>query len=100
MRAGGRAQWLRDEAVTKIREFLSWMAARIDSYEDLLSGSPIWQQRTQGVAVLDAQGCLALGITGPVLRSAGLPWDLRKTMPYAGYDTYDFDVITSTDADV
>jgi NADH-quinone oxidoreductase subunit D len=100
IRPGGLAQDLPDEAVTKIREFLSWMPARIDSYEDLLSGSPIWQARTQGVAVLDVQGCLALGITGPVLRSAGLPWDLRRTMPYAGYETYDFDVITSADADV
>src|SRR5436305_8327384 len=100
IRPGGVAQDLPDEAVTKIREFLSWMPAGIDSYDDRLSGSPIWQQRTQGVAVLDAQGCLALGITGPVLRSAGLPWDLRRTMPYAGYETYDFDVVTSTDADV
>ena len=100
VRPGGVAQDIPDEAIVKIREFLSWMPARIDSYEGLLSGSPIWQARTQGVAVLDVQGCLALGITGPVLRSAGLPWDLRKTMPYAGYDTYDFDVITSNDADV
>ena len=100
MRPGGLAQDLPDEAVTKIREFLSWMPARIDSYEDLLSGSPIWQERTKGVAVLDVQGCLALGVTGPVLRAAGLPWDLRRTMPYAGYDTYDFDVVTHTDADV
>jgi len=76
------------------------MPQRIDSYENLLSGSPIWIRRTQGVAVLDVQGCLALGITGPVLRSAGLPWDLRKTMPYCDYETYDFDVITSKDADV
>ena len=52
------------------------------------------------MAVLDVTGCLALGITGPVLRSAGLPWDLRKTMPYCGYETYEFDVPTSTDADV
>src|SRR3954452_14457146 len=63
IRPGGVAQDRPDEAIVKIREFLSWMPARIDSYEDLLSGSPIWQQRTQGVAVLDVQGCLALGIT-------------------------------------
>jgi NADH-quinone oxidoreductase subunit D len=100
IRPGGLAQDLPDEAVTKIREFLSWMPARINSYEDLLSGSPIWQARTQGVAVLDAQGCLALGVTGPVLRAAGLPWDTRKTIPYLGYETYDFDVVTSNDADV
>ncbi len=100
IRPGGLAQDLPVEAVTKIREFLDFMPARLAMYEDLLSGSPIWQARTQGVAVLDVTGCLALGITGPVLRSAGLPWDLRKTMPYAGYETYDFEVATHSDADV
>jgi NADH-quinone oxidoreductase subunit D len=100
VRPGGLAQDIPDEAIARIREFLKFMPDRVDSYEDLLSGSPIWQERTKGVAVLDVTGCLALGITGPVLRSAGLPWDLRKTMPYLGYETYDFDVPTSTDADV
>jgi NADH-quinone oxidoreductase subunit D len=100
VRPGGLAQDIPDEAIARIREFLRFMPDRIKTYEDLLSGSPIWQQRTKGVAVLDVAGCLSLGITGPVLRAAGLPWDLRKTMPYAGYETYDFDVPTSTDADV
>ncbi|GAA0921882.1 NADH-quinone oxidoreductase subunit D [Virgisporangium aurantiacum] len=100
IRPGGLAQDLNDETIARIRDFLKFMPDRIDTYEDLLSGNVIWQERTQGVAVLDVAGCLALGITGPVLRSAGLPWDLRKTMPYSGYETYDFDVPTSTDADV
>jgi NADH-quinone oxidoreductase subunit D len=100
VRPGGLAQDVPDEAIARIREFLTFMPERIDSYEDLLSGSPIWQERTKGVAVLDVTGCLALGVTGPVLRAAGLPWDLRKTMPYLGYETYTFDVPTSTDADV
>jgi NADH-quinone oxidoreductase subunit D len=100
IRPGGLAQDLPDEAVAKIREFLDFMPKRIEEYEDLLSGQPIWLERTKGVAVLDVTGCLALGITGPVLRSAGLAWDLRKTMPYCGYETYDFDVPTATTADV
>jgi NADH-quinone oxidoreductase subunit D len=100
VRPGGLAQDVPDEAITRIRELLRFMPGRIDSYENLLSGSPIWQERTKGVAVLDVTGCLALGVTGPVLRAAGLPWDLRKTMPYLGYETYEFDVPTSTDADV
>ncbi|WP_018347699.1 NADH-quinone oxidoreductase subunit D [Longispora albida] len=100
VRPGGLAQDVPDEAIAKIREFLGWMPDRIDMYEDLLSGSPIWQSRTQGVAYLNVTGCLALGITGPVLRSAGLPWDLRKTQPYCGYETYDFDVPTHPDGDV
>lgn len=100
VRPGGVSQDVPEAAIRKIHEFLGFMPDRIKSYEDLLSGSPVWIRRTQGVAVLDVQGCLALGITGPVLRSAGLPWDLRKTMPYCDYETYDFDVITSKDADV
>ena len=51
------------------------------------------------MASLDVTGCVALGITGPVLRAAGLPWDLRKTQPYCGYETYDFEVPVSQDAD-
>ncbi|GIG57608.1 NADH-quinone oxidoreductase subunit D 2 [Longispora fulva] len=100
VRPGGVAQDVPDEAIVKIKEFLGWMPDRINMYEDLLSGSPIWQSRTQGVAYLDAAGCVALGITGPVLRSAGLAWDLRKTMPYSGYETYDFEVPTHPDGDV
>jgi len=100
IRPGGLAQDVNDETLERIRALLGFMPERIDMYEDLLSGNKIWQQRTQGVAVLDVAGCLALGVTGPVLRSAGLPWDLRKTTPYCGYETYEFDVPTSTDADV
>src|SRR5690606_8885283 len=81
IRPGGLAQDLPDEAIPKIREFLEIMPKRLEEYEDLLSGQPIWHKRTKDVAVLDVTGCLALGVTGPVLRSAGLPWDLRKTMP-------------------
>ncbi|MDT5035026.1 MAG: NADH-quinone oxidoreductase subunit [Micromonosporaceae bacterium] len=100
VRPGGLAQDLPDEAIARIHEFVRFMPDRIRSYESLLSGSPIWRRRTQGVAVLDVAGCLALGVTGPVLRAAGLGWDLRKTMPYLGYDTYNFEVPVSTDADV
>jgi NADH-quinone oxidoreductase subunit D len=100
VRPGGVSQDVTAPAIRKIKEFLAFMPDRLATYEDLLSESPIWTRRTQGVAVLDVQGCLALGITGPVLRSAGLPWDLRKTMPYCGYEDYEFDVITSKDADV
>jgi NADH-quinone oxidoreductase subunit D len=100
VRPGGVAQDVPAEAIKKIREFLAFMPKRIKEYEDLLSGQPIWLQRTQGVAVLDVTGCVALGITGPVLRSTGLAWDLRKTQPYCGYETYEFDVVTHTDADV
>jgi NADH-quinone oxidoreductase subunit D len=100
IRPGGLSQDLPESAVRKIRDFLKYMPKKLKEYEAMLSGQVIWQERTQGVAVLDVTGCLALGITGPVLRSAGLPWDLRKTMPYSGYENYEFDVPTAQTADV
>jgi NADH-quinone oxidoreductase subunit D len=99
VRPGGVAQDLPAGAVEKVRELLEVLPGRLKGIDDLLTGSPIWQARTQGIAHLDLQGCLALGVTGPVLRSAGLAWDLRKAEPYCGYEGYDFDVPTSTDAD-
>jgi len=100
VRPGGLAQDIPAEAVTKIREFLTYMPKKLKEYEDMLTGQVIWHERTKGVAVLDVPGCMALGVTGPVLRSAGLGWDLRKQMPYCGYEDYEFDVPTATSADV
>ncbi|MDQ6650812.1 MAG: NADH-quinone oxidoreductase subunit D [Actinomycetota bacterium] len=100
IRPGGLAQDFPPGVEEKIREFLALMPGRLDEYEGLLSANPVWTRRTKHVGYLDTTGCVALGITGPVLRSAGLPWDLRKTAPYCGYETYDFDVPTTTDADV
>jgi NADH-quinone oxidoreductase subunit D len=88
------------EAIVKIKEFLAMMPKKLNEYEDLLSGQPIWMERTKGVALLDVPACLTLGVTGPVLRSAGLGWDLRKQMPYCGYETYEFDVPTAATGDV
>ncbi len=100
VRPGGLAQDLPAEAVRKIREFLVYLPKKLREYEDMLSGQVIWHERTKGVAVLDVTGCVALGVTGPVLRSAGLGWDLRKTMPYCGYESYEFEVPTATSGDV
>jgi NADH-quinone oxidoreductase subunit D len=99
IRPGGVAQDLPAGAVEKTRELLEILTKRLPTYDDLLTGNPIWQRRLQGVAHLDLQGCLALGVTGPILRSAGLAWDLRKVEPYCGYESYEFDVPTETTAD-
>ena len=100
VRPGGVAQDFPDEAVKATRELLKYLPKRLKEYEAILTGNPIWRSRTIGVAELDVTGCLALGVTGPVLRSAGLGWDLRKTMPYCGYETYEFDVPTRETGDV
>ncbi|MEX5631090.1 NADH-quinone oxidoreductase subunit D [Parafrankia sp. FMc2] len=99
IRPGGLAQDIPDEAVPRIREFLVDMPKRIREYHALLTGQPIWKARMVDVNFLDAAACIALGTTGPVLRAAGLPWDLRKTMPYCGYETYEFDVPTALEGD-
>ena len=100
VRPGGVAQDVPPEAIVKIREFLAMMPKKLNEYEALLSGQAIWIERTKGVAVLDITGCIALGVTGPVLRAAGLGWDLRKQMPYCGYENYEFEVQTAQTADV
>jgi NADH-quinone oxidoreductase subunit D len=100
VRPGGVAQDLPAEAIVKIREFLAYMPKKLKEYEDLLTGQVIWHERTKGVAALDVTGCLALGVTGPVLRATGLGWDLRKMMPYCGYQDYEFEVPTATTGDV
>jgi NADH-quinone oxidoreductase subunit D len=99
IRPGGLAQDLPPGAVDKIRDFLTLMPKRLKDYEDLLNENHIFRARTDGVGHLDLTGCMALGVTGPILRSTGLPWDLRKTQPYCGYETYEFDVCTQESAD-
>jgi NADH-quinone oxidoreductase subunit D len=99
VRPGGVAQDLPDNAVGEIRDLLQLMPKRLRDLERLLNENPIWKARTRGVGYLDLTGCMALGITGPVLRSTGLPHDLRRSQPYCGYEDYEFDVITDTGCD-
>ncbi|HEY3607945.1 MAG TPA: NADH-quinone oxidoreductase subunit D [Pseudonocardiaceae bacterium] len=99
IRPGGLAQDLPDDYDAKVRSFLKIMDSRLPGYDKLLTGQPIWRNRMAGVGVLPVDACLALGITGPILRAAGLAWDQRKVEPYLGYEEYTFEVPTSTDAD-
>ena len=99
IRPGGVAQDLPTGYEQVIRDFITVMDSRLPDYDKLLTGQPIWKNRLIGIGYLPVDACLALGVTGPILRSAGLPWDLRKIEPYLGYEEYKFDVPTSTDAD-
>jgi NADH-quinone oxidoreductase subunit D len=94
IRPGGVAQDLPPGALDEIRAFVALMRKRLPEYADLCNANAVFRGRLEGVGYLDLEGCLALGITGPILRSTGYPWDLRKTQPYCGYEDYDFDVIT------
>nr|WP_204053532.1 NADH-quinone oxidoreductase subunit D [Microbispora rosea] len=100
VRPGGVSVDLPAGAVDKIGEFLKIMPGRIKEMRKLLDANPVYTRRTKDVAYLDLTGCMALGVTGPMLRAAGLPWDLRKSQPYCGYETYDFDVPTQNTCDV
>jgi len=75
-----------------VKKFLTFVAPKIDEYEELLTTNRIWVERTKNVGTISAKDCIALGVTGPVLRASGVKWDLRKAQPYANYKQFDFDI--------
>jgi NADH-quinone oxidoreductase subunit D len=83
----------------RVRRFVDAFPAHLQEYETLLTGNRIWRLRTVGIGVLNAQDAIALGASGPVLRAAGVAYDVRKFFPYSSYDEFDFDVPTRTEAD-
>ena len=99
VRPGGVAQDITDDQVARIRETLPLLRKRMKDTTDLLVDNAIWMGRTVGVGYLDLAGCMSLGITGPILRSTGLPHDLRKSQPYCGYENYEFNVPTQDTCD-
>ena len=99
IRPGGVVQDLPPGAVDAIREALVGVRKFAGDLSKLMTANPILKLRYQNVGYLNLAGCMALGMTGPILRSAGLPYDVRKANPYSGYETYDFDVPTGTNAD-
>lgn len=99
IRPGGVAVDTPEGFVEYVREMIPKVKQRLDELAQIQLKNPIFIGRLKGVAELDLAGCMALGITGPILRSAGLPYDVRKSEPYWGYETYDFQVPTSTDGD-
>jgi len=98
-RPGGVAQDVPPETVTELRDTVKLLKKRLPEYAALCNANPIFKGRLKGVGHLDLPGCLALGLSGPVLRATGYDWDLRKTMPYWDYESYDFDVVTWDEPD-
>jgi len=94
IRPGGVAQDMPPGALEHIREFVKLMTKRLPEYAAFCNANPIFKGRLVDVGYMDLAACMALGVTGPVLRSTGYPWDLRKTAPYLGYEDYDFEVVT------
>jgi NADH-quinone oxidoreductase subunit D len=99
IRPGGVAQDLPEGGMERLHEWVRQTKRDLADLDKLLTGQPIWIQRLKDVGWIGVEGCLSLGVTGPLLRAAGLPWDLRKTEPYMGYETFDFDVPTDTRGD-
>jgi NADH-quinone oxidoreductase subunit D len=99
IRPGGLAQDLPPGAVDQVRELVKKFRKNLPEYDKLATGNPIFKARMQDVGYLDLAGCMSLGATGPILRSAGLPHDLRKAQPYCGYENYEFEVPTTDTCD-
>jgi len=98
-RIGGLQYESYDGFEKDVERFCNDFERRIQEYVDLLTGNSIWIGRTRNVGVLNAADCIALGASGPILRAAGVKWDLRKAQPYAAYDQYKFEIPTGTNGD-
>jgi NADH-quinone oxidoreductase subunit D len=99
IRPGGVAVDLPDGWRDDVLHLLDVLPGRLDEFDVLMTNQPIWRERLQGVGVITPQEALALGTTGPILRSTGVPWDLRREEPYLYYDQMDFDVIIGSYGD-
>ena len=99
IRPGGLAADLPAGWRDDVLEILENLPSRLEEYDILMTGQPIWRERLQGVGAITAREAMALGATGPILRSTGVPWDLRREMPYLRYDEVEFDVIVGAHGD-
>ena len=93
-RPGGVANDLPETGIAQLRDLITWLEKHLPEYAAFCNENPIFKGRMCGIGYQDLTACFAMGVTGPVLRSAGYAWDLRKQQPYCGYETYDFDVPT------
>jgi len=98
-RIGGLLYETYDGFEKDIHDFCNMFLPKVDEYEELLTGNRIWVGRLKGVGLLNGDECKEYGVTGPVLRAAGVEWDLRKAQPYSGYEKYEFDIPTRQNGD-
>jgi NADH-quinone oxidoreductase subunit D len=84
----------------RVGKFIKGFSSKVDEYEELLDTNPIWTRRTKGVGIAPLEDLLDLGVTGPMIRAAGVQWDIRKSEPYSSYEKFDFDIPTRTENDV
>ncbi len=99
IRVGGVWKDLPPAFLTELEDFLNVMPGYIDDYEDMLTDVPLWQERLEGIGYLSREEAINMGMTGPMLRGSGVDWDLRRDMPYGGYENYEFDVPVSDRGD-
>ncbi len=99
-RVGGLFADLPEGFEKTVRSFLTGFPDRLAEYEALLTANPIWIQRTKGIGVIKADDAVDLGLSGPGLRACGVPWDIRKSNPYSGYEMYSFEISRGTHGDV
>jgi NADH dehydrogenase I D subunit len=99
IRPGGLWKDVPPSFTQRVRDLIASMPKRIDEYERMVTQNPVWLARTRGIGKLTVEQCLALGVTGPMLRASGLAFDYRKARPYSGYENYDFVIPTATDGD-
>ena len=98
-RIGGLQYEIYDGFEEDAKKFCDTVLPKFDDYEELLTENRIWGSRLKGVGILTAEDCKAYGVTGPLLRAAGVKWDIRKAMPYSGYEKYDFEIPTRQNGD-
>jgi NADH-quinone oxidoreductase subunit D len=99
-RVGGLALEPPLDLFARIQTLMKRLPSKIDEYQSLLTGNPIWVDRLKGVGYLSAEDAIALGVTGPPLRASGVDWDLRRDMPYSSYEKFQFKVPVATECDV
>jgi NADH-quinone oxidoreductase subunit D len=98
-RIGGLNWDVYEEFEKDCKAFCDYFLPKVDEYEELLTGNRIWVERLTGIGILNAADCKDYGVTGPMIRAAGVKWDLRRAQPYSGYEKYDFEIPTRVNGD-